>query len=165
MPRVSPPSRSPRSRASATPVAVVLLVGIAVVLAAGIGAALSGPGLQEPPRHVSIQGEVTADGTVTLEHAGGPTLDVERLTIHVTVDGTPLTYQPPVPFFSARGFYPGPTGPFNSASDPEWAVGGIASFRIAGSNDPPLRHGHEVVVRVIEDDQVLASVEVRARTS
>lgn len=148
-----------RSRASA-PVAVVLLVGLSVVLAAGVGAALTNPALQSQPRFVTIDGEASADGTVTLEHTGGAALDVRRLDVAVTVDGTPLTHQPPVPYFSATGFYSGPRGPFNAAADPAWTAGEVASFAIAGTNDPPLLPDSEVVVRLTIGEQPVAVITV-----
>lgn len=153
-------SRHPRvcqARASA-PVAVVLLVGLSVLLAAGVGAALTSPSLQSQPRFVTIDGEAFADGSVVLEHTGGAALDVRRLNVTVTVDGTPLTHQPPVPFFSASGFYSGPRGPFNSAADPAWTAGEIASFSVAGTNDPPFLPDSEVVVRLSIGEQPVAVI-------
>lgn len=145
------------ARASA-PVAVVLLVGLCVLLAAGVGAALTNPDLQSEPRFVTIEGEATADGTILLEHTGGAALDVRRLDVSVTVDDEPLRYQPPVPFFSTRGFYSGPTGPFNSAADPAWTAGELAGFSIAGTNDPPVVPGSEVVVKLSIGEQPVAVV-------
>lgn len=145
------------ARASA-PVAIVLLVGLCVLLAAGVGAALTSPHLQSEPRFVTISGEATADGTITLEHTGGAALDVRRLDIAVTVDDEPLRYLPPVPFFSARGFYSAPTGPFNSAADPAWTTGELAGFSVAGTNDPPLQPGSEVVVTLSIGERPVAVV-------
>lgn len=155
---VSP--KSATSRASA-PVAVVLLVGLAVVLAAGVGAALTGSGptaLQSTPRYVTIDGEATADGTVTLTHSGGSALDIRRLDVTVTVDGEPLAKQPPIPFFSASGFYSGPHGPFNAAADPAWTAGEVAGFSVAGTNDPPFLPGSEVVVTLSIGEQPVAVI-------
>lgn len=152
-----------RNRATA-PVAVVLLVGLCVVLAAGIGAALTSPDLQQSPRYVTMEGEATADGTITLTHTGGAALDVRRLTVTVTVDGTPLTKQPPVPFFSASGFYSGPSGPFNNAADPAWTTGETAGFSVAGTNDPPLVPGSDVVVKLSINEQPIAEMRMTVRT-
>lgn len=151
------PTHGAAGRGSA-PVAVVLLVGLTVLLAAGVGAALTSPSLQAPPRYVTVDGEASADGTITLEHAGGAAVDVRRLDVTVTVDDTPLTYQPPVPFFSARGFYSGPRGPFNAAADPAWTAGEIASLSVAGTNDPPLTPDSEVVVTLAIGERRLAVV-------
>lgn len=150
-------TRRVQERASA-PVAVVLLVGLCVLLAAGVGAALTSPDLQTQPRFVTIEGAATADGTVLLEHTGGAAIDVRRLDVSVTVDGAPLRYEPPVPFFSARGFYSGPTGPFNSAADPAWTAGELAGFSVAGTNDPPLVPGSEVVVGLSIGERPVAVV-------
>ena len=153
------PGTGVSTRGSA-PVAVVLLVGLCVLLAAGVGTALTSPDLPSQPRYVSIEGEATADGTVRLEHAGGSAIDVRRLDVSVTVGDAVLRYQPPVPFFSARGFYGGPEGPFNSAADPAWTAGELAGFRIAGTNDPPLVPETEVVVRLSIGEQTVAVVEM-----
>lgn len=162
-----PASHHPGNRPQKQPVAggrarrsrIVLLVDLVVVLAASVGAALTSPELRAVPRFVTID-RTTTDGTVTLEHTGGPAIDVRRLDVIVTVDGTRPTYQPPVPFFSARCFYSGPRGPFNSASDPAWTTGKIASFTVAGSNEPMLREESEVVVELLIDDQPVATVTI-----
>lgn len=152
-------SRAHDLRANAT-VAIVLLVGLGVLLAAGVGAALTSPDLPSQPRYVTVEGEATADGTIRLEHTGGSAIDVRRLDVSVTVDGEALRYQPPVPFFSARGFYSGPRGPFNSAADPAWTAGELAGFSIAGTNDPPLVPESEVVVRLSIGEQTVAVLEM-----
>lgn len=139
----------------------MLLVGLAVVLAAGVGAALTGPSLPAEPRFTSVEGEALADGTVSLEHAGGAAIDVRRLDVAVTVDGDPLRYQPPVPFFSTRGFYGGPSGPFNAAADPAWTTGEHATFRVAGTNSPTLDPGAEVVVRLSVANRPVATLRLR----
>jgi hypothetical protein len=143
------------------PVAVVLLVGLAVLLAAGVGAALTQSTLPAEPRYTSVEGVASADGTIQVTHAGGAPVDVRRLDVTVTVDGTPLRYQPPVPFFSARGFYSGPRGPFNSAADPAWTTGEPAAFRVAGTNDPGVTPGSEVVVRLAIEERPVATLRLR----
>jgi len=156
-------SPNPTPSRGSAPVAVVILVGLAVVLAAGVGAALTGSGptaLQSQPRYVTIDGEATADGTVTLTHSGGGALDIRRLDVSVTADGESLTHQPPIPFFSASGFYSGPRGPFNAAADPAWTAGEVAGFSIAGTNDPPLLPGSEVVVTLMIGSQTVARIEM-----
>jgi hypothetical protein len=56
-----------------------------------------------------------------------------------------------VPFFAARGFRGGPTGPFNSRSPDEWSAGERAGFRIASTNDPRVTQGSRVEVSVVAD--------------
>lgn len=146
------------ARASTTPVAVVLLVAITVVAAAGVAVAL--PSLpSEPEPHRSVSADVTADGEVNLMLRSGPSVDVRDLDLRVTVDGHALSHQPPVPFFAARGFRGGPTGPFNVASDSTWSVGETAGFRLADTNDPSLDAGDTVEISVVVRGQVVAVVD------
>lgn len=135
----------------------VLLVGVTVLLVVVLTVAVTGFAPTEPADPVAIEASAdAATGRVTLEHVSGPPLDVRRVTVRVEVDGEPLAHQPPVPFFSASGFYSGPTGPFNSAADPAWTLGETASFEIARSNDPSLVPGAEVVVTVERDGRLVA---------
>ena len=76
----------------------------------------------------------------------------------VRVDGDPLRHQPPVPFFSARGFRPGPTGPFNAAADPTWTVGERASVRLASTNHPRIVAGARVTVELRYDGRRLTTL-------
>ncbi|MFC7167350.1 type IV pilin N-terminal domain-containing protein [Halospeciosus flavus] len=139
------------SRALAPAVGVVVLVGVTVLLAATVGSfALAASPTPSTATPVALSMTVTGDGTVVLEHGPGPPLDVRDLRIRVRVDGEALRHQPPVPFFAARGFVSGPTGPFNVAADSTWAVGERATFRIAGSNRPSVAVGDRVVVHVVE---------------
>ncbi|MEF8779139.1 MAG: type IV pilin [Haloferacaceae archaeon] len=161
-----PSNATAPSRASA-PLGAVLLIGLAVVLAAGVGVALVDGGLDSmssaaDPTTASLAAEATADGRVRLVHRGGDAVDVRRIRLRVLVDGTPLNHQPPVPFFSASGFYSGPTGPFNPASEPTWRAGEAASFAIAGTNDPAVTPGSRVVVEVYAGETSLARVEATA---
>ncbi|KAB1192609.1 type IV pilin [Haloferax sp. MBLA0076] len=145
------------TRGSTGLVGSVLFVGLLVVLAGVVGAAAldTADSTQDPIRPTVLSVSV-ADETVTLIHEGGAPLDVRSLRLRITVDGDPLAYQPPIPFFSARGFRPGPTGPFNVASDPRWTVGEEASLELAGTNEPALSPGVRVVVRVYDDDTPVA---------
>lgn len=165
------------SRASA-PLGAVLMVGVVVVLATGVGAAVVGglgPAASTPSSEspsplssdpvlptASLEASATADGRVTLVHRGGDALDVRELRLRILVDGTPLERQPPVPFFSASGFYSGPTGPFNPASDPTWRAGETASLAIAGTNEPTTTAGSRVVVEVYAREKSLARLETTA---
>ena len=157
---------TPRARGLAPLVGVLLVLvtfGVAatvsgVVLASG---QLSATG-DLPPR-ASLTLAVDGD-TLTLTHRGGDALDVTALRVRVTVDGDPLAHQPPVPFFSARGFHSGPSGPFNSASDPQWTAGETASLRVAGTNQPALAAWDVVTVRVYASDTLVAEASVRTGT-
>ncbi|KAB1197434.1 MULTISPECIES: type IV pilin [Haloferax] len=145
------------TRGSTVLVGSVLLVGLVVVLAAGVGvAALDAAESPPDPVRPTVLSLSVSGETVTLTHEAGAPLDVRSLRIRVTVDGDPLASQPSVPFFSARGFHPGPTGPFNRAADPRWTVGETASFEIAATNDPTPVAGSRVVVRVFDGETPLA---------
>lgn len=143
-------------RATVPALGGVLLVGVTVLLAVALTAAVAGFGPAEPADRVVL--EVTADaatGRVAIEHAGGPALDVREVAVRLEVDGEPLAHQPPVPFYAAGGYNGFPTGPFNPASAPTWSVGETAGFRVAGTNEPGLAPGATLTVSVIRDGQVV----------
>jgi len=99
------------------------------------------------------------DDRIAIDHRGGDPIDVSAVTIRVSIDGEPLDEQPPLPFFSAAGFHPGPTGPFNAAGDDTLRVGETATFRVADTNDPTLEPGRTVTVDITADGQPVASLE------
>ncbi|AFK18033.1 type IV pilin [Haloferax mediterranei ATCC 33500] len=145
------------TRGTSILVGSVLLVGLVVVVAGVVGAAAfdvaeSSP---TPTRPTALSLSVSGE-TLSITHEGGAPLDVQTLSVRISVDGESLAYQPPVPFFSARGFRPGPTGPFNAAADSRWTVGERASLELAGTNDPDITTGSSVVVRVYDDETPVA---------
>jgi len=159
------------SRASASVIGIVLLlfVGVALgsVVAAGaeaVAAATGEPGIANGaspsaagPGPIALS--LRLDGeTVVLTHERGDSLHLEDVRVVVAVDGEKLRYQPPVPFFAARGFRGGPTGPFNLASDWVWSEGETGSFRVAGTNDPQLRAGRTVSVTLYVDSTRVSRV-------
>jgi hypothetical protein len=145
------------------PVAAVLLVAITVVAAAGVFAFVpSLPG--EPPERRAVAAEATADGTVSLTLLSGPSVDPGPLDVRVEVDDEALARQPPVPFFSAAGFYSGPTGAFNSASSADWTVGETVTFRIAGTNEPVPSAGDAVRVELRVRGKLLGVAETTVET-
>ena len=152
-----------RARGLAPLTGVLLLLvtfGLAVTVSGAVLASGHGGVSDGVPLRASLS--LTVDGDeLRLTHRGGDALDVTALRLVVTVDGDPLAHQPPVPFFSARGFHAGPTGPFNSASDPRWTAGETASVRVAGTNRPVLTTGEVVTVRVYTDDALVADASVR----
>lgn len=160
-------------RATTTVVASVLLVGIVVACASLVGVAVlgvagatgEGPGapianaesaVAPTVLDVSVRGD-----RVVFVHRGGGALDVRTLRLVLSVDGERLAHQPPVPFFAARGFRAGPTGPFNSATSPRWTAGERAGFRVAGTNAPAVRAGTRVNVDVYAEGRWVASLETR----
>jgi flagellin-like protein len=149
-------------RALSPVIGCLLLTAITVAGAVIVGAAVA----VEPPSTApaaSFDAEAEADGTVRLTHRGGATIDPETLRVRVRVDGESLDAQPPVPFFSARGFESGPTGPFNSARTGDWRAGETASFRIAGTNSPNPYAGASVEIRLYADGHEIAELTVIAR--
>ena len=140
------------------PVAGVLLIAITVVLAGGVAAAaLDGPSATVPPS--AVLSLSATDDRIAIEHRGGDPIDVASVTVRVSVDGEPLDEQPPVPFFSAAGFHPGPTGPFNAAGDDTLRVGDTATLRVADTNEPTLEPGRTVTVEITADGQPVATLE------
>lgn len=150
------------SRAVAPVVGVTVLLFLTVLLAASVGAALVRT-VPEPAPTASFAAEADAESDrITLTHRGGETLQASALRVTVRVDGRELAHQPPVPFFAARGFESGPTGPFNSADDGSWQAGERASFTLASTNDPRLHRGAEVTVVIATDRAVIGVVETTA---
>ncbi|WP_281194475.1 type IV pilin N-terminal domain-containing protein [Halorubrum sp. F4] len=156
-------TNAPHSERAIAPLAGLLLVAMTVVLAVGVTAATTLDSPAEPAPTVVMSMEVEGD-RITLDHDGGDPIAVDELSVRVSVNGEPLARQPPVPFFSASGFRPGPTGAFNAASDDEWVVGGSASFRIAGTNDPSVEPGDRVTLRLLVREQPIATLEATARS-
>jgi len=151
------------SRALSPVLGVVLLLVVTVALAGVVATAALDASMPSTPPNAAVDLRVDADGNrLTFVHRGGDALDVNATTVRVRIDGTPLDVQPPVPFFSADGFEPGPTGPFNSASDSEWTAGERASFRLAGTNDPQISSGATVRVTLSLDGTVFAELEETA---
>lgn len=155
---MTPSTFSTDRRATSAVVGVALLVLVTAILAAGVGTAVFGTVPAEPPPQTRLSVSVEGD-QVRVAHEGGDTLDVESVRIRVSVNGTRLTHQPPVPFFSAAGFLPGPTGPFNSASDSEWEVGEVGTLTVAGTNRPTIDSGATVRVVVLTDGYRIAEDE------
>jgi hypothetical protein len=135
-----------------------------VVCAVVLGTAVAAVGLGALPATPAVAGATLAvDGDrLVLTHRAGEPVDVRRLDVTVRVDGDPLRHQPPVPFFSAQGFRPGPTGPFNAAADPTWEVGERASVRLASTNHPRISAGVRVTVTLRYDGRRLATLTATA---
>lgn len=148
-------------RAVAPVVGVPLLLAVTVALATVVGAGVVGtsatPGA---PTQATFEASADTTGEIRVVHTGGDAIDPEDLALTVRVDGDLLAFQPPVPFFSARGFESGPTGVFNSATGGEWRAGEAASLRVADSNEPTLTAGATVTVRIYADDVGIAVLEV-----
>jgi FlaG/FlaF family flagellin (archaellin) len=142
-------------------VAVPLLVGVTVVLAAVLGVMALGFAPSETSEPVALSADATADGRIEVAHRGGAAIDLTEVSMVIEVDGEPLDAQPPVPFFSASGFAPGPTGAFNEAGDTVLEPGEVASLELAGTNDPSLTEGATVRVQFVREETQVAVVETR----
>jgi FlaG/FlaF family flagellin (archaellin) len=159
-----PGSPWPDDAGTSPVVGVVLAVALTVVLASGVAVAFAvgvAPAEPAPTARVSLAADADADRLV-LQHRGGDALDVDALRVVVTVDGEALAHQPPVPFFAATGFEPGPTGPFNRGYDGAWTAGETASVALAGTNDPAIAPGDRVTVALYENDAVVARASTTA---
>jgi FlaG/FlaF family flagellin (archaellin) len=142
--------------------AVVLLVGLTVVVAALVGTLLFGQAaaLDSPAPRATFAVDAAGD-RISIVHEGGEAVTVGPLQVEVTVDGEALAHQPPVPFFAATGFEGGPTGPFNPRSDGNWTAGERASFRVAGTNAPALESGSELTVDLYHHETRIVSLTTR----
>lgn len=148
-------------RGIAPVIGIVLIVGLTALLGTAVGVMATGIGPTDPPPEVRFTGEYDAEQRlITLQHAGGEVIAVDRLRLRVEVDDEPLEHQPPIPFFAARGFESGPSGPINPASDGDWAPGEIARFGIATTNEPIPSTDATVTVIVLVDDLVVAEVKL-----
>jgi hypothetical protein len=148
-----------RTRAT-TRVPVALALAVVVGTAVG-GVALGALPTDRPTAALSLVVDPGRDRLV-LAHRGGDPLDVRRVRLRVRVNDRPLRHQPPVPFFAARGFRAGPTGPFNARADPRWRPGERASLRLAGTNGPSIDPSDRVTVTVVVGGSRVARVTVRA---
>lgn len=145
-----------------TPViAAPLLLVITLLLAVVIGTITLGFTTLSEPEALTVI-DVSSDPTtnsVTIVNKGPRELDVRELTIVIEIDHQPLSHQLTVPFFSHQGYHSGPTGPFNSATDPYWTTGEEVSFRIASTNSPSLTPGVTLTITLSINDSPIAQSE------
>lgn len=151
-------------RAIAPVLGVVLLVVLAAALAGTVAVyLLVGDGTDPPPTAaISATVDVESD-EFRFVHEGGDVIDVDDLTIVITVDGEPLTHQPPVPFVGGAGFWGSPSGAFNDAGSTEWSPGERATFTMACTNEPKVTRGSIVHIELVVGETHLATLEVVAR--
>jgi len=144
--------------------AVVLLVGLTVCVAAVLGTVAFGQAaaVDGPPPRATFSIDAAGD-RVTIVHEGGDPVAVGPLRVEVAVDGEPLAHQPPVPFFAATGFEGGPTGPFNPSSSGTWTAGERASFSVAGTNEPTLEPGATLTVGLYHGEAHIGSLTTEVR--
>lgn len=145
-------------RGLAPVVGVALLVLVSLALAGVVLGAVSAVDPGEPPPRAAFELDADAGADrVAVTHAGGDALDPATVDVRIEIDGRALDAQPPVPFFSARGFRPGPTGPFNAAWEDDWSAGETGSVRVASTNSPGgIDRGEQVRVAVSVDGSRIA---------
>lgn len=151
-------------RAVSSVVGVVMLTAITVVAATAIGTAVVADPPESPPM-VRFQTDADATGEIRLTHCGGESLDPDAIRLRLYVDGEPLAEQPPVPFFAARGFESGPSGPFNVATDGRWRVGQTATLRVAETNAPSLTEDARLEVRLYVDKKQIAFLQTTVQAA
>lgn len=152
-------------RAASTIPATVLLIAVTIALAVGLAAAsgevhaMGDAACQHQPTAVAF----AVDGPqLRLTHLAGPPIALTDAVATITVDGTPLRHQPPLPFFAARGFRAAPTGAFNSGSDGILTVGAQATLQIAATNHPLPPPGARVRLLLRADGCTLVDVAGRS---
>lgn len=144
---------SSSNRGVAPVVGVVAMLAVTVVAGVVVGALLVDVADAPSDAPPTVAFSLSATGNrVSLTHTAGDAVDVRSLELRVSVDGTPLDVQPPVPFFAASGFEPGPTGPFNTAADAEWTPGETGTFAVAETNRPAVEPGARLAVTVYVDE-------------
>jgi len=142
------------SRAVAPVFATILLVAIVVVtagvvsvVAVGFTSTLpdttTGAEAVENPIELEVVGQ-----TLHFTNTGTETIDVDELTLEISVSDQPVAFQPTIPYFSTTGFEPGPSGPFNIASNTTWVPGQDATITIADTNEPVPQVGDTVTVEL-----------------
>lgn len=142
--------------------AIVLLTGLTVAIAASVGAVVTAQPA-DPPPVADLELSVDA-GTdrIAVHHGGGEAVPTDGISVRVRVDGESLAFQPPVPYFAARGFRAGPTGPFNPATAGDWQAGETASVRLASTNAPTIHEGDRVRIKIGTERAVLAELAATA---
>lgn len=159
-------------RAASPVVGLLLLTAITVVLAAVAGLAVVSTSPEtvtraDVPEPIVLSASAAIDAEdetvrIVLVHEGGPALDVREVEVRISVDGTRLVHQPPVPFYGASGFASFPSGPFNPVADPHWELGERASLEVTGDNAEVVSQGSTVRVEIYRDDLPIATTQTTA---
>ncbi len=127
------------ARAISPVIGVVILVAITVALAGVVLAVGMSTTPPASPPTATVDGSVDpAENKLSLVHTGGDPLPLEEISIRITVDGTPLAHQPPVPYYNPTGFTGFPSGVFNPMSDDVWEAGERGTITIDGDENRPL---------------------------
>ncbi|WP_247002659.1 type IV pilin N-terminal domain-containing protein [Halosolutus gelatinilyticus] len=138
---------------------LAVTVCLGAIIAVGVGSWSIESGAPMATFDLTVDGDRSA---ITIEHVAGDPIDVEALSVVITVDGTELANQPPVPFVGANGFDGAPRGPFNAASDSTWEAGERAGVTVAETNAPEIETGNAIAVTLSVDGRPAASLEATA---
>jgi len=153
-----------RTRGISQSLGVILLLALTICLASIVAVGAGAWSLE--PASPTATFELSADSnhsTIEITHLTGDPIDVETLSVTISIDGTTLAAQPPVPFVGASGFDGAPDGPFNARSDSTWTAGERAGVSIAETNSPTLTAGDSVTVTLAVDGQWTMTLETTAR--
>ncbi len=164
------------TRGSAAIVGVAAMLTATVVLAGAVAAtgsslhvlptnscSVTGAGVSSPDA-VALSVQLRGP-RIQLTHEAGPKVNVSTVRMMILINRTPLQFQPPIPYFAARGFRSGPFGPFNSASDGMWEPGETASLEIAQTNTPHPVVGATLSVELRQQACVIGSVSADVQPS
>lgn len=146
----------PNSRALSPVIGAILLVAITAVSASAFFAL--NIDLTTPTDPVVLDLKADASGSITIVHRGGHPIDPDGISVRIYVNGEPLAYQPPIPFFSTTGFESAPTGHFNSARDGLWYAGEAGGLVIASTNSPTPRPGDTLTVEIFDQYRLIAEL-------
>ncbi|MDZ7746704.1 MAG: type IV pilin N-terminal domain-containing protein [Halobacteriales archaeon] len=152
-----------RTRAVAPALGAICLLAVTLLTTVSVGATAMAFSPAEPIPQAAFDLSATADGGLTFVHAGGETVQTDRLSVHLSVDGEPVTHQPSIPFVGSHGYVGSPTGVFNAASDGRWTAGERATLRLAATNAPELRDGSTVRAVLRTERGVVARLSTTAR--
>ncbi len=150
-----------RDRGQSSVLGVVLCLAIVLVLVSIVAGTLLA---FEPaaPTEASVHITATVDSTeqtIALTHHSGRPLEPERLGLRISVNGVPIDHQPPIPFFAAKGFASGPTGPFNAAFRGRWHAGTTATIGLASTNTR-IRPGDQVTIRLFDNERIVERIRI-----
>ncbi len=155
-------SPTPGARGVSPVVGTLLLVALVVCFAAIIAVAFSSIPIVSSGPDAAFQMEVSADGEIELDHVAGDPIDVDELSMTISVDGDSLEHQPGIPFNGNEGFNGTASGPFHTNSSSNWTTGENASAKVAGTNDPEIGSGDRVTVTLAVDGETIAREEAQA---
>lgn len=143
-------------------VGTLLLVALVVCFAAVIAVAFGSMPIVSSGPDAAFEMAVGADGEIELDHVAGEPVEVDDLSMTISVNGEVLEHQPEIPFNGNEGFNGAASGPFHPDSSSNWTTGETASVKVAGTNDPEIESGDRVTVVLAVGGETIAREEARA---